>query len=89
MSFGRRIGARLLAEGIERRADLAMISALGVDLGQGYLLGRPALEPIPPRPIESLRLDAARLSVRRAVHGRTEQARTSAGRLPAPAGIAD
>jgi EAL domain-containing protein (putative c-di-GMP-specific phosphodiesterase class I) len=89
VSFGRRIGARLLAEGIERRADLAMISALGVDLGQGYLLGRPALEPIPPRPIESLRLDAARLSMRRAVHGRMEQARTSAGRLPAPARIAD
>ena len=41
VSFGRRIGARLLAEGIERRADLAMITALGVDLGQGYLLGRP------------------------------------------------
>src|SRR6185503_19100025 len=36
VAFGRRIGARLLAEGIERRADLAACTALGVDLGQGY-----------------------------------------------------
>ena len=49
VSFGRRIGARLLAEGIERRADLAMVTTLGVDLGQGYLLGRPAAEPALPR----------------------------------------
>ncbi len=60
VSFGRRIGARLLAEGIERRADLAVCTDLGVDLGQGYLLGRPAPEPMTPRPMETLRLDAAR-----------------------------
>ncbi|HUP54272.1 MAG TPA: EAL domain-containing protein, partial [Methylomirabilota bacterium] len=60
VSFGRRIGARLLAEGIEKRSDLAMVTALGVDLGQGYLLGRPAAEPEPPRNIEKLRLVAAR-----------------------------
>ena len=52
VSFGRRIGAHLLAEGIERRADLAALTTLGVELGQGYLLGRPALEPAPPRKIE-------------------------------------
>ncbi|MFL5679105.1 MAG: EAL domain-containing protein [Chloroflexota bacterium] len=49
VSFGRRIGARLLAEGIEKRVDLAALKALGVDLGQGYLLGRPAPEPQQPR----------------------------------------
>ncbi len=49
VSFGRRIGAHLLAEGIERRADLATLSSLGVDLGQGYLLGKPAADPAPPR----------------------------------------
>lgn len=55
VSFGRRIGARLLAEGIERRADLKMLSELRVDYGQGYLIGRPALEPALPRAIEVLR----------------------------------
>lgn len=60
VSFGRRIGARLLAEGIEKRADLAMVTALGVDLGQGYLIGRPAPEPTVPRAMDTLRLDGAR-----------------------------
>ena len=60
VSFGRRIGARLLAEGIEKRADLAMVTALGVDFGQGYLLGRPSEVPAAPRPMATLRLDAAR-----------------------------
>lgn len=49
VNFGRRIGAHLLAEGIERRADLAALSSLGVELGQGYLLGKPAATPAPPR----------------------------------------
>jgi EAL domain-containing protein (putative c-di-GMP-specific phosphodiesterase class I) len=49
VSFGRRIGAHLLAEGIERRADLAALTSLGVELGQGYLLGRPSYEPMVPR----------------------------------------
>ena len=51
VSFGRRIGAHLLAEGIERRADLAALSALGVEFGQGYLLGKPAADPAPPRQV--------------------------------------
>lgn len=67
VSFGNRIGALLLAEGIERRADLAMLTALGVDLGQGFLIGRPALEPAQPRAIETLRLDAARHAIGRRV----------------------
>jgi EAL domain-containing protein (putative c-di-GMP-specific phosphodiesterase class I) len=67
VSFGGRIGALLLAEGIERRADLAVLTALGVDLGQGYLIGKPALEPRAPRPMETLRLDAARETFRRRV----------------------
>ena len=52
VSFGRRIGATLLAEGIEKRVDLAALRTLGVDLGQGYLLGRPEAEPLPPRKVE-------------------------------------
>jgi EAL domain-containing protein (putative c-di-GMP-specific phosphodiesterase class I) len=67
VSFGGRIGALLLAEGIERRADLAMLTALGVDLGQGYLIGKPAANPSAPRAIETLRLDATRTAIGRRV----------------------
>jgi len=49
VSFGRRINARLVAEGIETHRELEMLRALGVEFGQGYLLGRPALEPGRPR----------------------------------------
>ena len=49
VGFARRIEARLVAEGIERRADLAVLVAAGVDLGQGYLLGRETAEPVEPR----------------------------------------
>jgi EAL domain-containing protein (putative c-di-GMP-specific phosphodiesterase class I) len=55
VSFGRRIGALLLAEGIERRADMFALTTLGVDLGQGFLLGKPAPVPGAPRRIEPLR----------------------------------
>jgi EAL domain-containing protein (putative c-di-GMP-specific phosphodiesterase class I)/DNA-binding response OmpR family regulator len=40
--FARRTDCRLVAEGIETTAELAMLRSLGVDLGQGYVLGRPA-----------------------------------------------
>lgn len=40
--FAGRIDAWVLAEGIETRAELRRVADLGVPLGQGYLLGRPA-----------------------------------------------
>ena len=39
--FARVTGCRLIAEGIETDAELAVLRALEVPLGQGYLLGRP------------------------------------------------
>jgi EAL domain-containing protein (putative c-di-GMP-specific phosphodiesterase class I) len=84
VSFGGRIGALLLAEGIERRADLAMLTALGVDLGQGYLIGKPAAVPAAPRRMETLRLDSARKAIGR----RVEAARPLAGVRPARAAVA-
>ena len=42
-SIGRRIGATLIAEGIEREEERLALVELGVPFGQGYLLGRPAL----------------------------------------------
>jgi EAL domain-containing protein (putative c-di-GMP-specific phosphodiesterase class I) len=40
--FAAASGAFVLAEGIETAAELAMVRQLGVTLGQGYHLGRPA-----------------------------------------------
>ena len=39
--FARDAGFTLIAEGIETPADLATLRLLGVDMGQGYLFGRP------------------------------------------------
>jgi EAL domain-containing protein (putative c-di-GMP-specific phosphodiesterase class I) len=41
MMFARETGSKLVAEGVETEAELAVLRALGVDLIQGYLLGRP------------------------------------------------
>jgi PAS domain S-box-containing protein len=45
--FAKSVGCRLIAEGIETKAELATLMELGVPLGQGYLLGRPASAPAP------------------------------------------
>jgi diguanylate cyclase (GGDEF)-like protein len=45
VEFGRSNGAQVIAEGIETEDQLHNVIELGVDLGQGYLLGRPALMP--------------------------------------------
>ena len=36
------LGLRMVAEGVETREGLALISDLGCDVAQGYFLGRPA-----------------------------------------------
>ncbi len=40
--FAKHTGMTLLAEGIETRGEAATLWELGVDLGQGYLFGKPA-----------------------------------------------
>jgi EAL domain-containing protein (putative c-di-GMP-specific phosphodiesterase class I)/CheY-like chemotaxis protein len=40
--FARRRGSQLVAEGIETEAERATLRDLDIELGQGYLLGRPA-----------------------------------------------
>lgn len=40
-----RIGARPVAEGVERPEELQALSNLGVSLAQGYLIGHPETEP--------------------------------------------
>ena len=48
VSYARRVGAEIVAEGIETPEELALLRELEVDLGQGYLLARPAKELVPP-----------------------------------------
>lgn len=43
-SIGRRIEATLVAEGIEREEEREALIELGVEYGQGFLLGRPAFQ---------------------------------------------
>ncbi len=42
--FAAETGVQLIAEGIETEAELGALRALGIELGQGYLFGRP--EPV-------------------------------------------
>ncbi|MGY2083270.1 EAL domain-containing protein [Blastococcus sp. SYSU DS0539] len=69
--FADRIGAWLLAEGIETPAQLAASTRLGVPLAQGWLLGRPAPEfrPLDPEVARLVRTHAARARVTDSVAG--------------------
>jgi diguanylate cyclase (GGDEF)-like protein len=72
--FGRRSGMRVVAEGIETVEDLRAVMRAGVDLGQGWLLARPATyaEPLPADVVALLR------ETRREVDGcRFQTARTT------------
>ncbi|WP_197515875.1 EAL domain-containing protein [Arthrobacter sp. U41] len=41
--FAGQVGAVLIAEGIETREELAVLTSLGITAGQGYYLGRPTV----------------------------------------------
>lgn len=43
LGFSGRVGALLIAEGVETDEELGMLGSLGVEYAQGYLLGRPTL----------------------------------------------
>lgn len=43
-AIGKRIGATLVAEGIEIEAERKTLVELGIEFGQGYLLGRPSFQ---------------------------------------------
>ncbi|MGE0156561.1 MAG: EAL domain-containing protein [Geobacter sp.] len=42
VTFCQRVGIEVIAEGIERQEELDYLTAIGIGLGQGYLLGRPS-----------------------------------------------
>ncbi|WP_288016993.1 EAL domain-containing protein [Tepidiforma sp.] len=77
--FASRIDAWVIAEGIETEEDLREVIGLGVPLGQGYLLNRPAAEfrPVPAAVRELVERWAGR---NRLLHG--------VGRLAEPAATA-
>src|SRR4051812_41190021 len=58
-AFAREVGARVVAEGVERPEELAALRAMDIDYGQGYLFGRPGeawpedAPAIPPAPAVS------------------------------------
>ena len=45
VEFAKQISATLVAEGIETSAELSAVTGLGMTAGQGYLLGRPSIQP--------------------------------------------
>jgi len=45
VDFTEQIGTTLVAEGIETVGELKVLTELGIDAGQGYLLGRPSVRP--------------------------------------------
>lgn len=47
-TFCNKIGAKVIAEGIERPEELEYLRSIGIHLGQGYLLAKPS-----PRPLKS------------------------------------
>ena len=54
-AFADRIGSSIIAEGIEREGELETLLDLGIDYGQGFLLGRPAAAYFPAAPPPGLR----------------------------------
>ena len=73
VAFAREVGARVVAEGVERPEELAVLRAAEVDFGQGWLFGRPGVA-WPPEPESSGR----RLLAAAPAGGRLERAVASA-----------
>jgi len=53
VAFARELGSGVIAEGIETAKVATLMGELGVDLGQGYLFGRPAAMIAPPHELEA------------------------------------
>jgi EAL domain-containing protein (putative c-di-GMP-specific phosphodiesterase class I) len=47
-AFADQIGSTIIAEGIEREGEMRTLLELGIEYGQGFLLGRPAAAFLPP-----------------------------------------
>jgi EAL domain-containing protein (putative c-di-GMP-specific phosphodiesterase class I) len=72
VDFTDQIGTTLVAEGIETVGELKVLTELGIDAGQGYLLGRPSVRP----------QDWASWNTRQDADGLNRQLSEPAGRSP-------
>ena len=73
VSLASDLGARVVAEGVERAADLQALRRLGLDAAQGFLLGRPTTD---------------RRAVVSVLRGRRQRRRTAAPLAPRPSRVA-
>jgi EAL domain-containing protein (putative c-di-GMP-specific phosphodiesterase class I) len=44
--FAKKMRILTVAEGIEKPEELHLVKRLGIDFGQGYLIGRPSEQPV-------------------------------------------
>lgn len=72
VDFTDQIGTTLVAEGIETVGELKVLTELGIEAGQGYLLGRPSVRP----------QDWASWNTRQDADGLNRQLAEPAGRSP-------
>jgi EAL domain-containing protein (putative c-di-GMP-specific phosphodiesterase class I) len=68
VAFSHRLGAAVIAEGVEDLADLALLAELDVDYAQGYAIGRPTW---PPQPVAASVVRACRAARQRVLKGPT------------------
>lgn len=87
LSFSGHIGARLIAEGIETQPEQEVLASLGVQFGQGWLLGRPVLTELIEGHAGVEVVDAAWFARRTVSHTRvaaTEPVAVPAAAVPTP-----
>lgn len=70
--IARRLGILVVAEGVETAEQAALLSAMGVDLFQGYYFGRPLASVLEGHDVQlSITAAGAEPAVKGALHGRT------------------
>ncbi|HEY7925843.1 MAG TPA: EAL domain-containing protein [Candidatus Dormibacteraeota bacterium] len=87
LSFSGHIGARLIAEGIETPAEQEVLASLGVQFGQGWLLGPPVLTKMIEGQADVEVVDAAWFARRTVSHTRVDATEPGAepnGTMPTP-----
>jgi EAL domain-containing protein (putative c-di-GMP-specific phosphodiesterase class I) len=74
VTFSHRLGAAVIAEGVEHVADLELLAELDVDYAQGYAIGEPSW---PPEPVADEVVQACRAARQRMLGGPTSSPPTA------------